>query len=586
MDCTKLHESVTMEMEISTSLGTKVTACDPLSTLDEIFQQCLVDGEDLTSEGMSAFGEKVKELYSEFLIGTDAHSSQIPYLNQAYFTSGEMQPNTIVRYRGQIQDIMNPEFFIAAYKKIDEETCCKKWVQSRYNDCISCGEGDFIYDFDAPDVFTIERTPVVLAPIPGESEWVRDAAWDETVRGGIPTEDLMQTLCHANGKTVIENLKKRSSSDINEPGDNAHARKVAGKSSDVKDFEDESFLRNEADSFYGRFQGNPNGVCCLAKMCGSRGDDIRLNDMIEVIALYTLDPVSLPTPLEDGITDFDDSLNAKLPPPSLMPRLQVLCYRHLDPSFPLINRACTSGTTKFAENLRVIYAKKQLSPASGSSDYLLSSLKDYLFPHDSLQLLRSKLVSTLSAILSGQVTFSNNMRTLINYPRRKDADIAAEYLLLALLSRVENRNDTSMLVGRFVLNIVGMTSSEDRASTLVRFLENILPRCVKVDSNIDILNQSAYMPFKDSETNLLTSSPLLLAAGTLMIVDESEMSEGTLAESGLKSFHALRYFFVLVQSSFVITSYSTSISFSFHPDPSYMNKFCRLSSIITLCASL
>ena len=70
---------------------------------------------------------------------------------------------------------------------------------------------------------------------------------------------------------------------------------------------------------------------------------------------------------------------------------------------------------------------------------------------DEVSTIRANLVYILSAILSGQMYFSpdgNNTLPAILIPR-PDADITAEYLLLALLSRVDSRSDSGLLVGAF-----------------------------------------------------------------------------------------------------------------------------------------
>jgi hypothetical protein len=45
---------------------------------------------------------------------------------------GKIQPNTLVRYRGLVQDVCDPEFYCGAFKSKD------KLVSSKYRDTIQC----------------------------------------------------------------------------------------------------------------------------------------------------------------------------------------------------------------------------------------------------------------------------------------------------------------------------------------------------------------------------------------------------------------------------------------------------------------
>jgi hypothetical protein len=58
---------------------------------------------------------------------------------------------------------------------------------------------------------------------------------------------------------------------------------------------------------------------------------------------------------------------------------------------------------------------------------------------------------------------------------------------------------------------------------------------------IDNLNSSVFLPRKDpSDQNLMYPSPLLFSDGTVVLIDETQMAEGSLIPAGIKSFQALR----------------------------------------------
>ena len=58
---------------------------------------------------------------------------------------------------------------------------------------------------------------------------------------------------------------------------------------------------------------------------------------------------------------------------------------------------------------------------------------------------------------------------------------------------------------------------------------------------LETLNSSVFLPRKDpSAGNLMYPSPLLVSSGTVVFVDETDMSEGSLLAAGVKSFQVLR----------------------------------------------
>ena len=568
---------------------------DPVTAIDEIFKETageyLEDAMDTTTScsgshaesslNMDSFDHKVKSLYTA-IFDNPRLCNSIPYLDKAYFDSGKLAPNSIVKYRGIVQDILNPEFYVGAYIRKDKHSGESCWEQSKYKDCIYCDQEDSTgYNFDGPGVVTLERLPLILAPIPGENEWVREyhqRQFNPSMGNGDISDNnnCDMTLDGMNGDgngnsygdEVQYNSKKRMNADNGDDCmgevDAIMNKKRPVFSTYIENNEKQNdTIKNEIDGIQERKMGSDdsNGMCCLAKACNFKDDDFHLNDAVEVIALYSLDvavPASSISELEDQFAEMEDLLNPSPPPPSLMPRLQILGYRLLDSSYPLINTPCSvTKNGRLNEDSSEVVCKVVTSDINGTRGCVempTGDLARHFFPassdtgSDEVSTIRANLVCILSAILSGQMSFSpdgNNALPAILIPR-PDADITAEYLLLALLSRVDSRSDSGLLVGAFALNIVGFHSSSekddfDRFQSLVSFLDSIIPKTMKIDLSIDRLNKAGtLLPSRDSKTNMMCPSPLMLAAGTLLMVDESEMSEGTLVDSGLKSFHALR----------------------------------------------
>lgn len=361
----------------------------PLNTLDDMFSRS-INGQ-LNEPNMTMFTNTVKSLFSELLSDPEI-TKTVPLLDKSYFESGRLEPDTIVRYRGIIQDILNPEFFIGAYTKTDKSSGEKVWIQSKYKECITC-DADSCIDFDGPGVITLERLPLVLAPVPGESSWVQAMTRTKTIN---PSRDCMtKDYDH-----VSEHGSKKRISDIYDDEQQFERNvNMRAETDDNTDINDMMIHKNNMDAIQDRLSDNPDAICCLAKVCDFKDDDFHLNDIIEILAIYTLDR----TPIMELDDDdkFDDSINL---PQSIMPHLQILSYRKLDSSYPLICRMNLNGGPLNDKSDICIVNNDCIGQPKGSTMIHLPSLQDTVFPlAGELMKVREALVNTLSTALAGQL---------------------------------------------------------------------------------------------------------------------------------------------------------------------------------------
>ena len=69
----------------------------------------------------------------------------------------------------------------------------------------------------------------------------------------------------------------------------------------------------------------------------------------------------------------------------------------------------------------------------------------------------------------------------IKYALRGD-ELAAEYVILAILSRLYNRYESeTLLLGSLSLNLCGLNAGDGRIKMLKSVLEEFVPLCVQVD---------------------------------------------------------------------------------------------------------
>lgn len=109
--------------------------------------------------------------------------------------------------------------------------------------------------------------------------------------------------------------------------------------------------------------------------------------------------------------------------------------------------------------------------------------------------------------------------------------LAAEYVLLALISRVYDRDvsfqGSDILLGHFPLLLSGFSKNDTHTQYILhRFVSQVTARSLLLPvDTISLLNGPALKPQRDSSMEFLQSSPLMLAADTTLILDETRESD-------------------------------------------------------------
>ncbi|KAL6046790.1 AAA domain-containing protein [Balamuthia mandrillaris] len=240
---------------------------------------------------------------------------------------------------------------------------------------------------------------------------------------------------------------------------------------------------------------------CILKLYDKAEGSLKLNELVECVGILA--------PIDDGAeSQFyqEQAAEASSSAPSdnndCQLRLHCLAYRKLLPS-----------------------------------DFIPAELRES--PASTLVSVRQSLVECIAATLG------------------EDA-LAAEYVLLGMLSHIYTRYDTLPL-GSLCLNLCGLPeyrqhSRTTRTSTFTHVssaLNNIgsaihslstslLPASMLIPMTLQNLNSGRFTPFKDYNTNRLVSGALQLAAGTFLILDETCLEEGTLNKTGVHNVSALK----------------------------------------------
>jgi len=337
--------------------------------------------------------------------------------------------------------MFDPEFYAGAWQ--DESGV---WQTSKYCDAPAAGVGE------QPVLF--ERRLFYLVPVPGEAAWARPP------RGAQATPP-------ATGGGGEKRPRSEEDEEMAEAQPAARPRLPAPSPSAAQ------------PSLAQPAPGRP----AILKVYGADGADVRLNDVLEVLALLSLAPAStrFGAEQEEG-EDFPEEAAAHNPPHSAVPRLHAL---------------------------RVMRAPPPPHPP----------------PSLGGPAAREAALALLTDALGGD-------------------QLAARYTLLHLVSRVQARAEP-LAVGALSLGLrlarsAGPGECGAAAEALAGALAALAPRFSRRRLSVASLNAGDWAPRKELASNRLCPGALQLAAGTHMLVDETGMDEGRLEAAGVRSLAALR----------------------------------------------
>ena len=116
--------------------------------------------------------------------------------------------------------------------------------------------------------------------------------------------------------------------------------------------------------------------------------------------------------------------------------------------------------------------------------------------------------------------------------------LAADYLLLHLVSRVYMRKDV-LVLGKLGLNLHNMTPHQEWPRRLATLLSLLTPASHYLPLTRAMLDSAPLAPRKDYEANRLVAGALQLAPGTRLWLDETVMTDGQLSPTGVRNLTSL-----------------------------------------------
>ncbi|KAJ0985448.1 hypothetical protein J5N97_003804 [Dioscorea zingiberensis] len=437
---------------------------NPLGVVRLSFEQAVATSR--ADDPTAAFNGKdwgTLDLFRDFLFEKGG-LSQVPILDAS--TRQWIQPNSLVRFRGMVQDMLGKELFIGAFK--DGST----WRTNKYSDgsllqipagCQSACEPNFW-----------ERFILHCVPVPGQNSWT--------------LQSTPQVYRNAIGNFMCEHGEKRQrDEEINE--NHEYGGSSSSKKQKEGDYPCQLNHSSQGSLIRGAFseQKDETSVSCVVKMYDTLECDLKLNDVVEFIAIYTFDPelVAHKDETDELMHDLLDDPLMHLPP-SKVPRLHCLICRKLT-------------VQDFLS-----------SPPSAELPNMIKGIRESLLRH-------------LTQVLGND-------------------GLAAECLLLHLLSRLHARVD-AVSVGKLSLNLTGF--NRDTASIfrnpITKAIQSLLPFSQYIPLTVEYLNTAALQPRKNNQTGRLIPGVLQIAQGTHLTIDETHLQPGNLDSNGVHNARLLKH---------------------------------------------
>ncbi|KAI7738486.1 hypothetical protein M8C21_016448 [Ambrosia artemisiifolia] len=278
---------------------------NPLGAVRFTFEKAVsTAGSDPSSFDRNDWG--VSDLFRDFLFDNDG-LNQVPMLTPS--TVKWVKPNSLVRFRGMIQDMLGNEFYVGAYKNKDI------WNTNKFTDVSQFPMGT------SPHTRIWERRLLYCVTVPGQNSWV-DASCDgvvNTCATSASREKRQRDACSVSDEVEMQDAN-------NAIPNSPNAKKMR---------EGESLLPENMTG--GTDCGmimvpdfDRNNFPCLVKIYDTPESDLKLNDVLEFIGVLTFD-TDVKTDDHELENCFDQEELTNLPP-SKVPRLHCLIHRKLSPN--------------------------------------------------------------------------------------------------------------------------------------------------------------------------------------------------------------------------------------------------------------
>ncbi|XP_045767047.1 mini-chromosome maintenance complex-binding protein [Maniola jurtina] len=409
---------------------------------------------------------------------------KIPLINSN--ASHNLPDGSLVRFRGMVQDMHNPEFFFEQFEVFNTVTNEIKNKSGKYTDTAHILENEKINYTE--NLKSAQRQTIVVVSMPGLNKWAQSIEDEQNYLKHLDQLPNTSKRLNLNStklkRSYDESDEDPDAMDVENDGGGNKERRTAEVVSNASKVVSREHLLNFP-------LPNVASQSCIVKVYDDN-DNLKINDMIEVVGFLSVDPAlsgefqAEKDYLLEPTSETDAEIITHNPPPSLVPRLHAVHVKKLKHCNPLVRGAIDQETI--------------LKEANTAREHLLKALKELLLGDE----------------------------------------LTAEYLICHLIACIYLRQDTFAL-GQFCLNISNLPTKKypNYAKQLYDIIKQFVTKSYYLPLTVQNMNTMALLPKKDYHCNRLTSGILQLSKHTHLVLDETQMEQGQLDATGVNNISAL-----------------------------------------------
>ncbi|XP_018566587.1 mini-chromosome maintenance complex-binding protein [Anoplophora glabripennis] len=386
-----------------------------------------------------------------------------------------LKDTTLVRFRGMVQDMHSPEYYLEKFEIINLTTSEKSVKSGKYHDGAVSSEDETI-DFNSDKNVTAERETYVVISVPGINDWVQ-VIEEEKYKISSDTS--------VTNKQAKRSHEEMETDDIDKEKPSTSTEDVPKKSCTENSIDTNPKTQTLSKEYILNFPlPTRTGKACHLKVYRDTSE-LKLNDVYEFVGFLAIDPITEAMYQESCETDNKMEMEVLHPPSSLVPRIHCVSFKKLKHNNPLLNTKedeLDVNRINFIRKELLIVLTQLLLGDELAAEYLICHLISEIYLRRDLMPLGK---------------FSLN---LSNVPMFENLDFAVE---------------------------------------LYKFIENFIPKSHYLPMTLENMNDLCFIPKKDYECNRLTSGILQLSPNTHLVLDETKLRAGKLNSAGVNSVKAI-----------------------------------------------
>jgi len=400
-------------------------------------------------------------------------STNVPLFNDV--SLDDIPAHSLVRYRGMVQDMLDPEFYLAKYNVTNTANKVREERMGCYTEALERANEQI--DFNDRNNITLERQTYYCVPVPGENKWVSEMWKNKSTfvadeKPAPTTMSKKRPLTEQNGTNNVDDNSGDMDVDTHSTAEKK-AKNEDGMSTSVP-------KETKADTFTANHPlPDGHGPTCYITVY-SDVNELKMNEVCEFVCV-----------LDNNNNNNNNNNNIDV----------VMSGDDENDAGSVVRLHCIYFTKLPSLNLDV-FPKTQV----------------YERTVKELASVRTELMSLLTQVFAGDTT-------------------VAEYFLLHLISNTYAVVGV-LCVGKVSLNISNCRT-EGLTRTIYKLMQMLTEKSYYLPLTINNLNKLKYTPRKDYEANRLMSGILQLSSDTNLVLDETQMQPGKLETDGVNNLKAI-----------------------------------------------